>query len=167
VLTINESCVSYSLAKKNIVIILAFSLLAFWISFRLHDQGKSAYSVIFLVVSIIIMVTSTYSKKINLDRFNKKITVYKTFLGFSFSQYSVFIDNQSEIKLYEESSLGHQGGKSTRHLILRIIGRLKSEDISPSEIDVVSEHIDKNKKVFVGKAEIIADRMQLTIQNKS
>lgn len=162
-----ENCVSYSLATKYIVIILAFSLLAFLITVRLHDQGKNTYSAIFLVVSIIIMVISTYKKKINTERSNKKLTVYKTFFGFCFSQYSIFIDDQSKIKLYEESSLGHQGGKSTRHLILCITGRLKSEDINPSEIDVVSEHIDKNKKAFIDKAETIADRMKLTIRNKT
>jgi len=162
-----ENYASYSLATKYIIIILAFSLLAFWISFRLNDQGKSTYAAIFLVVSIIIMVTSTYKKTINVECSKKKLTVYKAFFGFCFSQYSIFIDNQSKIKLYEESSLGHQGGKSTRHLILCITGRLKREDINPSEIDVVSEHIDKNKKAFIDKAEIIADRMKLSIQNKA
>jgi len=66
-LEMKENYASYSLATKYIIIILAFSLLAFWISFRLNDQGKSTYAAIFLVVSIIIMVTSTYKKTINVE----------------------------------------------------------------------------------------------------
>jgi len=162
-----KNCINYSLATKYIVIILAFSLLAFWISVRLHGQGKDAYSAIFLVVSILIMIASTYKKKINTELSSKKLTIYKTFFGFCFSQYSIFIDDQSKFELHEESSLGHEGGRSTRHLILRITGRLKSEGNNVSEIDLVSEHIDKNKNAFIHKAEIIADRMKLTVQNKS
>jgi hypothetical protein len=162
-----ENCVSYSLAIKYIVIILAFSLLAFFIAFRLHGQGKNTYAAIFLVLSIIGMVLSTYKKKINTQYPAKKLTIDKTFLGFCFSQYSIFIDGQSKIKLYEESSLGHQGGRSTRYLILSITGHLNNENTNPSDTDVVSEHIDKNKKNFIDKAKIIADRMKMPIQNES
>ena len=160
-----KNCIIYSLATKYIVLIIAVSLLAFVIAFRLYDQGKYLYSAIFFVVSIIIIATSTYQKRIDTQYSNQQLKVQMTFLGICFSQFSVFVNDKSKFKLSEESSLGHDGGKSTRHLILSITGHLSNE-FNMHDIKIVSEHIEKNKGAFMDKAKIIADRMKLTIQNE-
>ena len=161
-----KKCIVYSLATKYIVIIIGASLLAFLISFQLYSQGKYTYATIFFVVSIIFIVTSTYQKRIDPQYSTKQLNVYKTFFGFCFSKLSICIDDQSKFKLYKESSLGHEGGASTRHLILSVTGHLENE-FNIYDINIVSEHIENKKGIFIDKAKVIADRMKLIIQNES
>lgn len=161
-----NNCTVYSLATKYKVLILVVSLLAFSIAFRLYGQDKYTYSALFFIVSIIVFATSTYQKRIQTEYSIKQLTIQKAFFGFCFSQLNIFVNDKSKFKLSEESSLGHQGGKSTRHLILSVTAHLKN-DLNTHDIAIVSEHIDKNKGVFIEKAKVIADGMKLTLENES
>jgi len=162
--------VSYDLGVKYKILIVFFSSILFLISYRLFTKEKIILFFLFLCLGLILISFSTYKKNIYFIRVLKELKVQKQILGFGFSEKKSRIDKNSTFKLHTESSLGHDaGGRSTRHLILSIDGVVSNAKDSfqtkRQQIDLCSEHLDSRKKIFISKANYIAEQMGVPISH--